>query len=339
MTPLVLLSLALAAEPASTPFFNGKDLTGWAQVNCAPSTFYVKEDQIITTGRPTGYLRTDKQYENFVLEFEWMHTRPTGAANSGMFVWGDALPAVGVGYTRSIEVQVLVNYETDWATSHGDLFSIWGAKCKPDRPHPKGMERCLPSERRCKGPLEWNHYKVTGNNGVLKLEVNGKEVSGLTECSPRKGYIALESEGSECIFKNFKMKELQSTNPKPEEIATLDTGFKTLFDGMTLDGWVTEDKAWKPGDGSLKAVKAADLTTAKALPAGELLFDWKLAKDATETLKVRNGDVTKEVKVNEKEKAGAGGYRRATVAVVAGDVAFVPPVGTDLRSIFFKPAK
>ena len=109
-------------------------------------------------------------------------------------------------------------------TSQGDLFSIWGAKCKPDRPHPLGWERCLPSENRCKGEYEWNHYRVEANDGVLKLAVNGKVVSGVSECNPRKGYLALESEGSECRFKNLKIKELPSTNPKPEEICDVDPG-------------------------------------------------------------------------------------------------------------------
>ena len=182
--------------------FNGKDLAGWVNVNCHPDTFFVKNGEIITTGNPTGFLRTEKQYENFVLEMDWMHVNTKEVGNSGLFVWGDPLPAVGTGYTRGIEVQVLVNLEyrdkktnAITATSHGDLFSIWGAKCVPDRPHPLGWERCLPNENRAKGGGEWNHYKVTANDGVIKLEVNGKEVSGVSKCNPRKGYLALESEG------------------------------------------------------------------------------------------------------------------------------------------------
>ena len=77
---------------------------------------------IITTGKPTGYLRTDKQYENFILEFEWFHApSPKGSVgNSGLFVWGDPIPAVGTGYTRSIEVQVLVNLRTRTRTRAAD---------------------------------------------------------------------------------------------------------------------------------------------------------------------------------------------------------------------------
>src|SRR5437764_4957907 len=117
------------------PMFNGTDLTGWVNVNCAPGTFFVKNGEVITTGKPTGYLRTAKQYENFVAEFEWLHVNKKEVGNSGFFVWADPLPAVGTAYTRGIEVQVLVNLDKEGAyTSHGDLFSIWGAHCKPDRP-------------------------------------------------------------------------------------------------------------------------------------------------------------------------------------------------------------
>src|SRR5438128_2318311 len=76
---IALLAIGLGTARAQgegdgfKPLFNGKDLTGWHNVNCAPGTFYVKDGMIITTGKPTGYLRTDKQYENFFLEFEWFH--------------------------------------------------------------------------------------------------------------------------------------------------------------------------------------------------------------------------------------------------------------------------
>src|SRR5271163_3826965 len=63
-------------EPGFKPLFNGKNLAGWVLVNTPAKTFYVKDKEIITTGVPTGYLRTDKMYENFIMEFEWMHIPP-----------------------------------------------------------------------------------------------------------------------------------------------------------------------------------------------------------------------------------------------------------------------
>lgn len=273
-----------AKDDGFKPLFNGKDLAGWVNVNCHPDTFFVKDNTIITTGTPTGFLRTDKQYENFVMEFDWMHVEKEKMANSGLFVWGDPIPATGTPYTRGIEVQVLINFapKDGWATSHGDIFSIHGARCTPDRPHPtrKGLERCLPSENRVKGGGEWNHYKVTANDGAIKLEVNGKEVSGVSKCTPRKGYMALESEGAECHFKNIKVKELPSTNPKPEEVAQVWNGQTSLFNGIDLKGWKEtaplKQFEWQVSGGKLiSKTGCGPIVSDRKAAHGELTYDWK----------------------------------------------------------------
>src|SRR5262245_46388851 len=40
-----------AAEEGMRPLFNGKDLAGWVNVNCAPGTFFVRDNLIVTTGK------------------------------------------------------------------------------------------------------------------------------------------------------------------------------------------------------------------------------------------------------------------------------------------------
>ena len=291
---LFVATSVVAAEPDAqgyVPLFNGRNLDGWVNVNCYPGTFFVKDNEVITTGHPTGYLRTAKQYENFIAEFDWMHVNTKEVGNSGFFVWCDPLPAIGTGYSRGIEVQVLVNLEyrdkktgAITATSHGDLFSIWGATCKPDRPHPLGWARCLPSENNAKGGGEWNHYKVTANNGVMKLEVNGKGVSGLSECSPRKGYLALESEGAECHFRNLKIKELPSTNPKANEIADVAQGFQNLLTGLDLPGWKLNDegrKHWKVNDWFVRYDgQGGALVTAVEYGNAEFIVDFRFPNAA-----------------------------------------------------------
>ena len=293
----LLLALATAVpaiadekDDGFVPLFNGRDLTGWVNVNCHPGTFFLKDGEIITTGRPTGYLRTAKQYENFVAEFDWMHVNTKEVGNSGFFVWCDPVPAVGTGYSRGIEVQVLVNLEYRdkktgeiTATSHGDLFSIWGARCKPDRPHPAGWERCLPSENRAKGGGEWNHYKVVATEGVIKLHVNGKEVSGVSQCNPRKGYLALESEGAECHFRNLRIKELPSTNPRPEECAEVDKGFVNIYTDADLNLWKNgpgHRGHWKSNDWKLvydgkSSAKDKNLWTKQEFGDFEMMVDWR----------------------------------------------------------------
>ncbi|WP_366917997.1 family 16 glycoside hydrolase, partial [uncultured Gimesia sp.] len=59
---------AQAADlPQYKPLFNGKDLTGWVNVNTDKDTWYAKDGMLICTGHPIGVMRTDKQYENFLL--------------------------------------------------------------------------------------------------------------------------------------------------------------------------------------------------------------------------------------------------------------------------------
>ncbi|HEX3152889.1 MAG TPA: family 16 glycoside hydrolase [Gemmataceae bacterium] len=359
LTVLALAGAAWAADPDKegfVPMFNGKDLSGWVNVNTHPKTFFVKEDMIITTGRPTGYMRTDKQYENFIAEFDWMHipNKPGAVGNSGFFVWADPIPAVGTGYTRGIEVQVLVNltYKNDkgqiTATSQGDLFSIWGATCVPDRPHPNGSQRCLPKEDHCKGEKEWNHYRVVAKDGRIELSVNGHEVSGVSKCSPRKGYLALESEGSECRFKNLMIKELSSTNPKPEEVAKVSEGHVSLFNGIDLDGWthytppgIEEKKGWKAGGEKLIAGGTTYLSTEKEFGACELVFDWKLpAKAAEASCVVEVCGKMYDVKLSEKTKPG--GWHREMIKVANGGKApirFLPKEGLELMNVFIRELK
>src|SRR2546422_11758654 len=106
---LVLLMAAGAALAADNdrfvPLFNGRDLAGWVNVNCAPETWSARDGMIHCTGHPTGALRTSRQYENFILELEWRHLGSGG--DSGVLIWGTAIAAPGVPFLRGIEVQVL----------------------------------------------------------------------------------------------------------------------------------------------------------------------------------------------------------------------------------------
>lgn len=315
---LAALGHSAALDEGFRPLFNGKDLTGWVPVNVAPETFSVRDDMIISTGKPTGVMRTDRQYENFILELEWRHLIAGG--NAGLFVHSDPLPYPGVPFTRGIEVQILDGQETKDYTSHGDIFGIWGATMKPDRPHPGGWMRCLPSEKRSKAAPEWNHYKVISNNGVLKLEVNGKEVSGAFECSPRKGYLCLEAEGSECHFRNLRIKELPSTNPTEAQTAALANGLVSIYSGLDLRGWKVESGHvghWKASDSILSydgksEANDKNLWTEKNYRDFRMIVDWRLPGPPVpkpRAVVLPNGD----------EAVGADGKPKTVIIPYAGD--------------------
>ena len=275
-----------AAQLRFEPLFDGSTLEGWVNVNGAPSTWTARDGMIVCSGVPTGVLRTERMYQNFVVDFEWRHMVAGG--NGGFFVWSDALPATGVPFTRSIEVQVMDGVETPDYTSDGDVFSIHGAHMTPDRPHPSGWERCLPSERRVLPSPAWNHYTVTCRNGSLQLAVNGRIVSGGSGIAPRRGYLCLESEGSEAHYRNLRIAELPTPRNllPPDQVAQQDEGYVSLYDGVTLDGWkplpvatpgkAADAVAWQARDWTLYGSgSGGDLSTSALFGDFDLSIDWR----------------------------------------------------------------
>ena len=221
IVPLAALLLAAAAVSQNAGFevpqfrelFNGRDLTGWVNVNTDPDTWTVKDGILICKGRPIGVMRTEKQYENFILHVEWMHMEPGG--NSGVFAWSTAVPNERSRLPDGIEIQML---ELEWpnlhkrngvtppvAYVHGELFGVNGVKVVPD--NPRG-ERSMSVENRCKGRGQWNYYDVVAVDGSIKLSVNGKFVNGISRATQKKGYLCLESEGAEIHFRNIRLMEL-----------------------------------------------------------------------------------------------------------------------------------
>jgi hypothetical protein len=209
--------------PEFRELFNGRDLTGWINVNTDPDTWKVRDGLLVCSGRPIGVMRSEKQYENFILHIEWMHLEPGG--NSGVFAWSSARPGAN-RLPDGVEVQML---DLDWvklntregrtppiAYVHGELFGVGGVKVTPE--NPRG-ERSMSWENRCKGRGEWNTYDVVAVDGVIKLSVNGKFVNGIRNSSRRKGYLCLESEGAEIHFRNIRIMELPPGVTTPDQIA------------------------------------------------------------------------------------------------------------------------
>ncbi len=274
----LFLSAAALAEDGFTPLFNGRDLAGWVNINCAPDTFFATNGIVHCTGFPTGILRTERMYQNFVLDAEWRHLKPKG--NSGIYVWADPVPAVGQPFVRAVEVQVLDGLESEGYTSDGDIFPIHGAKMVPEN-NRKGGDRAFPTEKRMKPSPEWNHYRVECIDGDISLAVNGKVVTRGHRATPRKGYIGLESEGSPAEFRNLRVKELPAAaSLAPEDIAVPPEGFRPLYTGVDLRGWTVATGAsapWKPDDWQLTsaATTGAPMVSRGEFGDGELLFDWR----------------------------------------------------------------
>ena len=227
----LLTAVSAHAEPTQVgtwvDLFNGKDLSGWVDVNTSPETWRVEDGLLICSGLPIGVMRSEKQYENFILHVEWRHMEPGG--NSGVFLWSEGTVPEGRQLPKGMEVQML---ELEWpflnrdengeprpiAYVHGELFGANGMTTVPD--NPRG-ERSKSIENRCLGKGEWNYYDVVAVDGTVKLSVNGKFVNGVSKASVKKGYLCLESEGAEIHFRKIQIMELPPGVTTPEQTAPL----------------------------------------------------------------------------------------------------------------------
>ena len=218
-------ALAFAQVPEFRELFNGKDLKGWVNVNTAADTWRVEKGVLICKGQPVGVMRTDRQYENFILHIEWKHTQPGG--NSGVFVWSTAIPSEKNRLPDGIEAQILeldfpkLNVKDGVAPPHaavtGELFGMNGVKIVPDTAR---GEKSTSIESRCTGKGEWNSYDIVAVDGVIKMAVNGKFVNGLAKATQKAGYICLESEGAEIHFRNIRILELPPGSAMPVQMTS-----------------------------------------------------------------------------------------------------------------------
>ncbi len=197
----------------------------WYNVNTEKDTWYFEGEELVCKGLPIGVIRSEKQYENFIMHIEWKHMEAGG--NSGTFVWSSAVPG-DARLPDGVEVQML---ELDWVNQnkkdgvlppiayvHGELFGVGGVETVPD--NPRGT-RSKSIENRCLGQGEWNTYVIVCVDGVIKLSVNGKFVNGISQASQKKGYICLESEGAKIHFRNLKITELPAGVTAEDQIAPL----------------------------------------------------------------------------------------------------------------------
>ena len=281
---LLLSLIAVTAAEDLKPMFNGRDLSGWVRTNTPEPTWTWKDGMLICSGKPIGELRTQKMYQNFIMEVEWRHMVPKG--NAGIFVWADDITSKGVPFHRGIEVQVLENAygNTRSHTTHGDIFPIHGARMTPI--NGRGGSRAFPTESRSNPSPEWNHYRIECRDGNISLAVNGKVVTRGTKCSPSKGYICLESEGGIVHYRNVRIHELPNTPVESQDVAISNRGYHSIYNGLDLSDFTGDSRAWKSKDWVLSC--ATEEGQSATLTAKESADDFGAVVD----VKLRNSTAT-----------------------------------------------
>jgi hypothetical protein len=200
----VCCPLGGAAEESWTPLFNGKDLQGFAfhlgkEGDGNNGTFTVKDGVIICTGRPAGYMYTEKPYSRYTLEYDWAFRRPEGLkddkgfrGNSGCLVHVGRENALGA-WPRSIEVQ----------GAHNQAGLIL--------PIPRNLKCKVTDDRQARArslkPVgEWQTTTIDVDGGNMTVRLNGTVVSTVRDCELTEGPIGFQSEGAEIHLKNIRIR-------------------------------------------------------------------------------------------------------------------------------------
>lgn len=209
LTVALLLGIsASAADEVKEPvkLFNGKDFTGWKKFLAKgdPNEIWsVKDGVIVCEGSVPGYLITEKDYSNYVLELEWRWGKKvTDGRNSGVFVHVSGPDEI---WPKGVEAQLM-------ADRAGDFWLVGKFKLDidPARKDPRSDRHYFRTKDKVEKPVgEWNKYRITCKDDTVALAVNGQEVNSGKNAEATKGKILLQSEGAEIHFRNIELKPVK----------------------------------------------------------------------------------------------------------------------------------
>lgn len=223
--------------------FNGKDMTGWRDYNGTELTngWKAVNGCIQAPGDGSdgsGYIVTEKKYENFELSWDW---KLTHGGNSGMLYHVIEAPYFEVPYVTGPEYQLIDNEGWEEVNAPEKLeewqkLGVDYAMHLPDY-----------SKMKVNPQGKWNNSKIVFDNGHVEHWLNGEKIlefeawtdewftlknSGKWADAPeyglaREGVICLQDHGDPASFRNIKIKELPHKGGQKD----------VLYNGKDLTGW------------------------------------------------------------------------------------------------------
>jgi hypothetical protein len=156
-----LLPAANAAE-AFVSLMPNKDIgEQWTVEVSPPETWQLKDGMIYCTGKPNGFLRSNKTYKNFIFRAEWRFVKegwneaPPEWPNTGFFINAQELVD---GWPKSLEVQ----------GHYGEAASVFGVRGGKVTGAKRGeiVKNRVPFG-------EWDRVEVTSQGGLVTVILNG----------------------------------------------------------------------------------------------------------------------------------------------------------------------
>jgi hypothetical protein len=304
----LLAGSASAQQNNWKSLFNGKDLSGWKQLN-GQARFEVKNGEIIGTtvpNTPNSFLATEKNYDDFTLELEFW---ADSTMNSGIQFRSESRPDYLSGRVHGYQMEIDPS-ERAWSGGiYDEARRLWLYTLDFN-----------PGAKKAYKKTGWNQYRVECDGGRVRTYVNGVPAAHLEDTLRTRGFIALqvhsigkpEDAGKQIRWRNIRIKEGRPSPPtKPSGIFVVNLqanalspdekaqGVRLLWDGNTTAGWRGAykqgfpEKGWQIQDGILSVLPSGgaesahggDLVTVEQFSAFELQFHFRLTKGANSGVK------------------------------------------------------
>ena len=290
-----------------TNLFNGKDLSGWKQLN-GKAKYTIQNGEIVGTtvfGEPNSFLATEKEYGDFILEFEF---KVDSTMNSGVQFRSLSTPEFKNGRVHGYQ------YEID-PSKRGWTGGIYD-EARRDWLYTMDLN---PATKPAFKQGQWNKARIEciGNN--IRTWINGAPAAYVVDNVTPKGFIALQvhsigdkkDEGRQIRWRNLRIQtgglkpSLLSGNfvvnliPNTLSEAEKAAGVSLLWDTKTTTGWrgaykdKFPEKGWEIKEGTLNVVRSGggestnggDIITEKSFGAFVLQFEFKLTEGANSGVK------------------------------------------------------
>ena len=186
------------------------ELAGWISFSEIDGTktrdvWTLVDGTLICRGTPKGYLRTRRDYKNFVLRLEWRWPSDRNTGHGGVLIRMTGAQKI---WPRSLEAQMNAGEAGDFWGLAG--FPLGGpADRRESLEHPQFGKLIHVRKLKAveKPPGEWNSYVIDARDGTVTLTVNGKRVNRAVKCATIAGPICLTAEGDEIHFRNVTIEE------------------------------------------------------------------------------------------------------------------------------------